>query len=62
MKWLVEFNKFHIEYQPRKAIKDQALVDFIVERLVAKRMMMQEIIAAITTRKVENVNLETTLV
>lgn len=30
-KWYVEFNKFHIEYEPQAAIKEHVLVDFIVK-------------------------------
>ena len=30
-KWVVELDKFNIQYQPRAAIKAQALVDFITE-------------------------------
>jgi len=29
--WAVELSEFHIEYQPRGAIKSQALVDFTAE-------------------------------
>jgi len=29
--WAVELSEFHIEYQPRGAIKSQALADFTVE-------------------------------
>lgn len=31
LKWVIELSEFHIEYQPRTAIKAQVLVDFIVE-------------------------------
>ncbi|KAL0444452.1 UNVERIFIED_CONTAM: hypothetical protein Slati_2167900 [Sesamum latifolium] len=31
VKWSYELNEFDIEYQPRKAIKAQALADFIAE-------------------------------
>ncbi|GFS28943.1 hypothetical protein Acr_00g0004750 [Actinidia rufa] len=31
LKWSIELSEFHIEYKPRKAIKAQALADFIVE-------------------------------
>lgn len=30
-KWFVELGRFHIEYEPRTAIKGQVLVDFIAE-------------------------------
>ena len=30
-KWSVELGRFHIEYEPRTAIKGQVLADFIVE-------------------------------
>ena len=31
IQWAVELNEFDIRYHPRKAIKAQALVDFITE-------------------------------
>ena len=31
IQWAVELSEFDIRYQPRNAIKAQALVDFIVE-------------------------------
>ena len=31
IQWAVELNEFDIQYQPRHAIKAQALADFIVE-------------------------------
>ena len=31
IQWAVELNEFDIRYHPRKAIKAQALIDFIIE-------------------------------
>ena len=31
MKWAIELNEHHIDYQPRTAIKSQVLVDFIAD-------------------------------
>ena len=31
LKWAIELSQFEIEFQPRPAIKGQALADFIVE-------------------------------
>ena len=31
LKWAIELSQFEIEFQPRPAIKGQALVDFIAE-------------------------------
>ena len=31
LKWAIELSQFEIEYQPRPAIKGQALADFIIE-------------------------------
>ena len=31
LKWSIELDEFYIDYRPRKAIKAQALVDFIAE-------------------------------
>ena len=31
LKWAVELNMFNLAFEPRKAIKGQALADFIVE-------------------------------
>ena len=31
LKWVIELSQFEIEFQPRPAIKGQALVDFIAE-------------------------------
>ena len=31
VKWSIELSEFSLEYQPRKAIKAQALVDFVAE-------------------------------
>ena len=35
IQWAVELNEFDIRYHPRKAIKAQALVDFITEFTLA---------------------------
>lgn len=31
MKWSVEISEFDVEYHPRRAIKGQAITDFITE-------------------------------
>lgn len=31
MKWTMELSQYDIEYKPRKAIKGQALADFVAE-------------------------------
>ena len=31
LKWVIELGQYEIEYQPRLSIKEQVMVDFIVE-------------------------------
>ena len=31
LKWFIELGQYEIEYQPRLSIKEQVMVDFIVE-------------------------------
>ena len=31
MKWIIELSEYGIQYKPRLSLKDQVLIDFIVE-------------------------------
>lgn len=43
VKWSIELSEFDIEYQPHKAIKAQALADFIVKRFAAEGIMVRQV-------------------
>lgn len=58
VKFSIELSEFDIEYQPHKAIKAQALANFIEKRLVVERMIVQEIVGLTMIREAGSTEIE----